>query len=136
MNQILVIDDEPGISDMIGEALTRFGYTVEIATTGQQGVKRLKDASFDLVVTDMCMPGLDGTGIIRQIRNSSRPLTPVIGISGTPWLLERADCDAVLTKPFPLHVLIDTVKRLERINLPAAADPAACGPPLGVPTML
>ncbi|MGA6927224.1 MAG: response regulator, partial [Desulfosarcina sp.] len=97
MNRILVIDDEPGISDMIGEALTRFGYTVDTATTGRQGVKRLKEASFDLVVTDMCMPELDGAGIVRQIRNSSRPLTPVIGISGTPWLLERADCDAVLT---------------------------------------
>jgi len=123
MNRILVIDDEPGISDMIREALTRFGYTVETASNGRQGLQLLKDASFDLVVTDMCMPDLDGACIVRHVRSSSRPLTPVIGISGTPWLLEGADCDAVLPKPFPLQDLVDTVKHLKRISLSAAPNP-------------
>jgi DNA-binding response OmpR family regulator len=123
MNRILVIDDEPGISDMIREALTRFGYTVETASNGRQGLQLLKDASFDLVVTDMCMPDLDGAFIVRHVRSSSRPLTPVIGISGTPWLLEGADCDAVLPKPFPLQDLVDTVKHLKRISLSAAPNP-------------
>ena len=125
MNRILVIDDEPGISDMIREALTRFGYTVETAANGWQGLQLLKDASFDLVVTDMCMPDRDGACIVRHIRSSSRPLTPVIGISGTPWLLEGAGCDAVLPKPFPLQALVDTVKHLKRISLSAAPNPTA-----------
>ena len=123
MNRILVIDDEPSISDMIREALTRFGYTVETASNGRKGLQLLKDASFDLVVTDMCMPDLDGACIVRYLRSSSRPLTPVIGISGTPWLLEGADCDAVLPKPFPLQVLVDTVKHLKMINLSSAPNP-------------
>ena len=130
MNRILVIDDEPSISDLIREALTRFGYTVETAFNGRQGLQLLKDASFDLVVTDMCMPDLDGTCIVRHVRSSSRPLTPVIGISGTPWLFEAADCDAVLPKPFPLQVLVDTVKRLNRISLSAAPNPTAFTLPL------
>ena len=125
MNRILVIDDEPSISDLIREALTRFGYAVETASNGRQGLQLLKDSSFDLVVTDMCMPDLDGTCIVRHIRSSSRPLTPVIGISGTPCVLEATDCDAVLPKPFPLQALVDTVKRLKRISLSAAPNPTA-----------
>jgi DNA-binding response OmpR family regulator len=123
MNRILVIDDEPDISDMIREALTRFGYTVETASNGRQGLQFLKDASFDLVVTDMYMPDLEGACIVRHVRSSSRPLTPVIGISGTPWLLEGAGCDAVLPKPFRLQALVDTVKHLIRISLSASPNP-------------
>jgi len=125
MNRILVIDDEPDISDMIREALTRYGYTVETASNGRQGLQLFKDASFDLVVTDMYMPDLEGACIVRHVRSSSRPLTPVIGISGTPWLLEGADCDAVLNKPFPLQALVDTVKNLKRISVSAAPAPTA-----------
>ena len=130
MNRILVIDDEPSISDMIREALTRFGYIVKTASNGRQGLQLLKDASFDLVVTDMCMPDLDGACIVRHVRSSSRPLTPVIGISGTPWLLEGVDCDAVLPKPFPLQSLVDTVKRMKRTSLSAVPNPTAFPLPL------
>jgi len=134
MNRILVIDDEPIICDLIWEALTRFGYTVEVAPTGRQGLQRLQEVSFDLVVTDMYMPDLDGAFIIRHIRSSSRPFTPVIGISGTPWLLEDVACDAVLPKPFPLQALVDTVKRLEKISLSAAPGHTPC--PLNAPPVL
>ncbi len=123
MNRILVIDDEACILDVIREALTKVGYTVKTASNGRQGVQFLKDASFDLVLTDMCMPDLDGGSIVRHVRRSSRPLTPVIGISGTPWLLEGADCDAILAKPFPLQALVDMVKHLIRISLTAAPKP-------------
>jgi CheY-like chemotaxis protein len=123
MTRILVIDDEPGIPDMIRQALTRFGYTVETASNGRQGLQLIKDTAFDLVVTDMCMPDLGGTTIVGHIRSSSRPLTPVIGISGTPWLLEGAGCDAVLPKPFPLQALVDSVKHLTGISLSAAPNP-------------
>jgi CheY-like chemotaxis protein len=125
MNRILVIDDEPCISDMISEVLMRFGYTVETATNGQKGLQLFQDNAFDLVVTDMCMPDLDGACIVRHVRNSNRPLTPVVGISGTPWLLEEADCDAVLPKPFPMQALVDTVKNLNRVSVSAAHNPTA-----------
>ena len=66
MNRILVIDDEPDISDLIRQVLTRLGFQVKTASNGQQGLKLLDNASFDLVVTDMCMPDLDGTCIVRR----------------------------------------------------------------------
>lgn len=134
MNLILVIDDEPGISDLISEVLTRFGYIVKTASTGRQGLQRLKDASFDLIVTDMSMPDLDGARIVRHVRRSSHPLTPVIGISGTPWLLEGAGCDAVLPKPFPLQALVDTVNHLKMVSLSATPTPATPAPAPQYPT--
>lgn len=114
MNRILVIDDELGISELICEVLQRAGYCVETAFTGQQGIKRFDDAVFDLVVTDMGLPDMDGKGVVRHIRDSRRPFTPVVGISGTPWLLQDAACDAVLPKPFALQKLTMLVDHLTR----------------------
>jgi CheY-like chemotaxis protein len=120
MIRILIIDDEPGISDLLHEALTRVGCSVATASSGWQGLQHLKHTDFDVVVTDMCMPGLDGAGIVHHVRQSNRPDTPVIGISGTPRLLEEAKCDAVLPKPFPLQDLIENVKQLTGTGFPVA----------------
>lgn len=126
MNLILVIDDETSIAELIHEALTGCGYTVETASSGRSGLQRLKETPFDLVVTDMCMPDIDGTRIVQHIRSSSRPLTPVIGISGTPWLLEGVDFDTVLPKPFSLKTLIDSVNQLIHTSLPGSPAPTTC----------
>lgn len=76
---------------------------------------------FDVVITDMLMPGVDGNGIAKHIRNPARPETPVIGISGTSWLMDSNNFDAVLEKPFPIHLLLDTVKHLTQKQCDAVA---------------
>ena len=123
MKRILIIDDEPGIADLICDALTKHGYTVATASNGREGLRCLNQSVYDLIVTDMSMPDMDGAGIVRAVRRSDRPATPVIGISGTPWLLEGVDCDAVLHKPFRLLVLIDTIKRLSRREFSVPPNP-------------
>lgn len=112
MNRILVIDDELAISELIGEVLKRAGYDVDIAFSGKQGIIRFDNAVYDLIVTDMCLPDVSGLEVVRYIRNSSRAFIPILGISGTPWLLQRAACDATLPKPFPLRAFMDAVRRL------------------------
>lgn len=112
MCTILVIDDEKDILRVIQEALTRFGHNVEIAFDGIEGVQKFDDGSYDMVITDLCMPGLDGTAVVQHIRNSPKHFVPVIGISGTPWQTEDSAFDAVLSKPFPLQDLVDSVKKL------------------------
>jgi CheY-like chemotaxis protein len=114
MGNILVIDDEKGISELICETLTRFGYTVEVTTDGLNALRLFKNGFFDLVITDMCMPNIDGPTLVRHIRRSNRPNTPVIGISGTPWMFKKTDCDAFLTKPFSLLKLVQSVKEVTR----------------------
>lgn len=112
MINILVIDDEKPILDAIQLALTRAGFEVEIASDGQDGIQKFEDGQFDLVITDILMPGIDGRGVVKHIRNSTKPDTLIIGFSGTPWLLEISELDSVLTKPFSLMELFNSIQNL------------------------
>lgn len=114
MQHVLVIDDEKFISDLLQEALTRFGYQVRTASGGYEGLRLFDNRFFDLVITDIRMPGMDGHAVVRHIRNSDRPYTPIIGISGTPWLFMGNDFDCVLSKPFALQTLLDAIKNVTR----------------------
>ena len=115
MHQILVIDDQEFILDTVREALTMNGYEVEVAADGQEGIQKFDDGCFDLVITDMQMPGIDGNNVVEHIRNSDRQFTPVIGFSGTPWLLQKSDFDIVFVKPFSLQDLVDAIQHLSVI---------------------
>jgi CheY-like chemotaxis protein len=110
MSTILVIDDEKGILQIIRQTLTRFGHEVETAGDGQEGIDKFDDGNFDIVITDIRMPGVDGNGVVKHIRNSNRQSIPVIAISGTPWQLETQSFDMVLPKPFPLKELVDSIR--------------------------
>lgn len=112
MYNILIVDDEHIVSDVLQEILSRFGYHTEVAPGGHQGIRMFDTGIFDLVITDIQMPGIDGHHVARHIRNSERPFTPIIGISGTPWLLKGDEFDRVITKPFGLQTLLDAVKNV------------------------
>ncbi len=120
MRRILVIDDELCIAELIGDVLQRAGYAVETAYDGQTGIRLFDDRVYDLVITDMGLPDMAGRDLIRHIRNSSRSFTPVIGMSGTPWMLKGVHSDANLPKPFPLRALIESVERLTRFGIAAS----------------
>ena len=122
MHNILVIDNEESILLMITMALAKFGFNVEIAADGLEGIKKFDKSRFDLVITDILMPGLNGNGVARHIRNSENKYTPVIAMSGTPWLVKNGDFDVVLPKPTSLQTLVDTVKSLTATPLSAMAS--------------
>lgn len=122
MRDILVIDDEKSIVLIIAAALTKSGFNVEKATNGLEGIKKFDEGYFDLVITDLRMPGLDGNGVVRHIRNSERQSTPVVSISATPWHLQSDDFDAFILKPFSIKTLIDTVNELTAISLNAVVN--------------
>ena len=112
MSTILVIDDEKGILQLMHQALTQYGHNVETADDGHEGIRKFDDGSFDIVITDIRMPGIDGNGVVEHIRNSKRQTVPVIAISGTPWLRKTDDFDMVLSKPFPVKQLIESIRSL------------------------
>jgi CheY-like chemotaxis protein len=112
MCQILVIDDEKSILDIIKTILSRAGFKVEIALNGREGIQKFDNGRFDLVITDILMPGLDGRDVVDHIHNSDRPCTPIIGISGTPWLFKNIEFDAVFTKPFSFEDLISSIHHI------------------------
>ena len=112
MVSVLVIDDEQMIRDMLEQALRRFDFNVETAESALCGIAKFESHLYDLVITDVCMPGRDGHSVVNHIRHSERRKTPVIGVSGAPWLLQSGDFDDVLYKPFTLHLLIEKARSL------------------------
>lgn len=112
MYNVLVIDDEKMISDMLQQVLTRFGYSVETAPGGKEGLQMYENGDFHLVITDIRMPDIDGHDVVQHIRNSDRPNTPIIGMSGTPWLLDGNGFDYTLPKPFDIYTLINVANEL------------------------
>lgn len=112
MQQILVIDDEKSLLDIFQQTLSKLGCNVEIASDVKEGIKKFDGGLFDLVITDILIQGGSGNDIVRHIRSSGRQFTPVIRISGTPWLLNDSDFDMVFTKPFPLKELVNAIHDL------------------------
>lgn len=112
MVRVLVIDDEKTLLDMLKKALELFGFVVEAASSGEEGLEKFDNGHFDVVLTDILMPGVDGISVLNHIRNSDRPNTPVIGVSGTPWLLQNENFNMILDKPFSIRALVSSVQEL------------------------
>ena len=101
---ILVIDDDTGLRSVLQTFLQVLGYSVVVAKDGEEGLRTFKSGEFDLVFTDLVMPGAEGLEVIMQIKEL-KPGTPIIAITGYDKYSELAtalDVDQVLYKPFTL----------------------------------
>ena len=125
MSKVLVIDDEILISELISDVLAGYGHNVETASDGQQGIQVFDKQLFDVVITDIRMPGIDGHGVVKHIRESERPDTPIIAMSGTPFDLDD-EVDFFLSKPFNITGLLDVFNNLASSS-PDTPDPYAVG---------
>lgn len=113
MPTILVVDDEQSFRSLLNEALNRAGYTVLLATNGEEALAAAKEpVDIPLVVTDFSMPGISGIDLVRLLRED-RPNMKAILLSGH-WLHPMPDdLDAVyLMKPTPLSKFLAVVKQL------------------------
>jgi two-component system, OmpR family, response regulator len=116
MAKILVIDDEPGIRDLLDTLLSWKGYDVVLADSGQKGLEIFRRAGADVIVLDLKMPGMDGLTVLRQVR-SLNPKQPVIILTGAGTLESEQQVRALgvteyVEKEFSLHLLGDALKRL------------------------
>jgi CheY-like chemotaxis protein len=121
MYHVLLIEDEGPVLRLLEEMLSRFGYQVQTAFGGREGLRLFDRGFYDLVITDIVMPDLDGHEVARYIRKSDKPHTPIIAISGTPLFLGGDQFDHVLAKPFPLKSLIGAVEGLVSPAFPSHA---------------
>lgn len=110
--RILVIDDEPMILDILKLYLSQGEYRVKTAGNGIEGLKRIESDSYDLIITDLAMPGLTGNQIVEHVKKGRTRHTPVLGISGMPWLFRDSPFDAVLCKPFTMETFLEAVADL------------------------
>ncbi|MCP4105760.1 MAG: response regulator [Desulfobacteraceae bacterium] len=81
--KILVVDDEPDILEIISSILTKKGFSVESAPGGREAIERFKSEPFDLVLTDIRMPGTDGFEVMKQVRSMDREAEIII-MTGFP----------------------------------------------------
>jgi DNA-binding NtrC family response regulator len=115
--QVLVVDDDKAIQTLLARALSFKGYDVGIAGNGLEALTLFHENSFDLILTDLHMPIMDGGRFSRLVKEQS-PNTPVIMITGVAdsmrfWEKVNMNCvDAIIPKPFQLNEIDTTVQRL------------------------
>ena len=130
--KLLVVDDETGVREMLADALRMVGYEVDVAEDGLMAMKHLHSSAFDLVISDVNMPHLNGFELLERMRNQGYE-QPVILLTARQ---DRADvaigfrtgADDYVTKPFGLEELMLRVKaRLRNVGL-AEDRVLTCGP--------
>jgi EAL domain-containing protein (putative c-di-GMP-specific phosphodiesterase class I)/ActR/RegA family two-component response regulator len=87
---VLVVDDDAAVARSTGRILSRFGYAVSIATNGREAIELAATMSFDAIVSDICMPDVDGRELLRTIR--ARDLdVPFVFLTGSPDLASAVE---------------------------------------------
>lgn len=120
MTRILAVDDSPSMRDMVRIALTGAGFDVTQAIDGEEALKLAKEQSFDLILSDVNMPRMDGIQLIRALRaESSYRHTPILMLT-TEGSVDRkregkeAGATGWMVKPFDPAQLIATMLRVLR----------------------
>src|SRR5215468_2962196 len=113
---ILVVDDEPAIQDILTWSLVAEGYSVATASSGEEALTRFETQDFDVIVTDLVMPGLNGLDLLERLRvlnprASVIVMTAYAALETAITALRRGASDYV-EKPFSVDLLKERVQRL------------------------
>lgn len=116
--RLLLVDDEPALREAVKAYLENFGFSVDVATNGEEGWQMVQQNHPDLVITDVMMPGVDGYQLLKRLREDPqfKPL-PVVFLTARGMTSDRiqgyqARCDAYLSKPFDPDELVAIVENL------------------------
>ena len=129
MNKILIIDDDRELCALIKRSVQAENIEADFCNTGKEGLQKLKEQEYQLVVLDVMMPGMDGFETLEEIRKeNSLPYFDVYNPKMTAFLKVRglrAGADDYLTKPFDMDELIarivSLIRRYTRFNQQAGA---------------
>lgn len=127
MANILVVDDDATICDVLRDALVHHGHFVTVARHGREGLQRLMEGAFDLVMLDLRMPVMSGLEMLRSVRETLRLDVPVIILTGYASIENLFQCTELkiagyLPKPFRLEELERKVGQVLRGDLPAVSS--------------
>jgi CheY-like chemotaxis protein len=105
---ILIVDDNLELLELIQRTLTRLGHQVESAEHGQEALEQISKQHFDLVISDVNMPHMDGIELSKRVSD-----IPIILMSGyaSQAMIKQIDEGSILKKPFKMSQLVDRIKQ-------------------------
>jgi len=117
-SRILVVEDEPFLGEAVRDGLVAEGFEVTLVTTGTAGLERGQDATFDAIVLDILLPGLNGFAVCESLRLAG-VTTPILMLTAKDGELDEAEAldtgaDDFLRKPFSFVVLVARLNALLR----------------------
>ncbi len=128
--RILVVDDDPGIGDVVQLFLRAEGFDTRVATSGPEALTAFDEYSPHLVLLDLNLPGLDGISVCRTIRESSgTPIVMLTARTDTQDIVAglEAGADDYVEKPFNEKVLVARIRACMRRPVPATSDTLTVG---------
>ncbi len=116
--RILVVDDDPGVTALLGRGLKYEGYAVDVASSGEEGLRLAERHRPDLVVLDVMMPGLDGYQVCQKLREADGQL-PILMLTAKDAPADQVQgldlgADDYVVKPFVFEVLLARIRALLR----------------------
>ncbi|TAK10688.1 MAG: response regulator [Acidobacteria bacterium] len=122
--RILVVDDEQAVRDLLSKTLTMADYDVDAADDGPSALDKMRAVEYDLLITDLKMPGMDGLSVIREARKLAPDLRVIIitGYSTEASAIEAINLgvSGYLTKPFRLPRILAAAARALGEPVPTA----------------
>ena len=115
--RILIVDDEPSITEFVSYAMQKEGYLTEVASNGEEALEKIESDHFDLFILDIMLPGIDGYELCRRIR--AKMTTPILFLSARDSELNKVvglelGADDYLAKPFGVRELLARTRALLR----------------------
>lgn len=116
--KLLIVEDEPKTAAYLRKGLTESGFSVQVATDGDEGLFLAREGTFDLIVLDVMLPGRDGWSVIQELRQEGRSL-PVLFLTARDTVPDRVKglelgADDYLVKPFAFSELLARIRSLLR----------------------